>query len=124
MSVRSKQAIAMDQKPNFRLETRSLISWFEVECNLSRTMLFRYPEMGTRSPSLRTVATSSSLAAPGPPPAFGASVFGFRTAFASGAPAFAGFATLGVRGGLFTCAGFALGEEALPWPMTALHSAA
>src|SRR3954471_5108060 len=92
---------------------------------ICRTMLLRYPGNGNSIPSLRTVATSVPLPPTGPPPAFGASVFGFAATFASAAPDFfafvffllvtadalsAAFATLGVeRAGVF-CAGLAVGS--------------
>src|SRR5712671_8032531 len=76
-------------------------------------MLLRYPGNGNSIPSLRTVATSVPLSPTGPPPAFGASVFGCGVTFASAGPAFAtglALASDGVtRAGVFG-AGLAVGN--------------
>src|SRR5207247_9410665 len=77
-------------------------------------MLLRYPGKGNSIPSLRTVATSVPFPPVGPPPLFGASVFGCGVTLASvGALAlgngatfpFVGVARVGVFG-----AGLALGS--------------
>src|SRR4051812_22929912 len=80
---------------------------------ICRTMLLRYPGNGKSIPSLRTVATSVPLPPVGPPPAFGAAVFGCGVAFAFAALTFgagATFPSVGVaRVGVFG-AGLALGS--------------
>src|SRR3982751_2111495 len=91
---------------------------------ICRTMLLRYPGNGNSIPSLRTVATSVPFPPTGPPPAFGASVFGFAATFVSAAPVFvvfvffllvtadarsATFAILGVARAAVFCTGFVVG---------------
>src|SRR3954464_3378052 len=81
---------------------------------ICRTMLLRYPGNGNSIPSLRTVATSVPLPPVGPPPAFGASVFGCGLTLASlGALTLgdgATFPSAGVTRAGVLGAGFALGS--------------
>src|SRR3954470_13950074 len=81
---------------------------------ICRTMLLRYPGNGNSIPSLRTVATSVPLPPVGPPPAFGASVFGLGATLASfGALALgvgATFPSAGVTRAGVLGAGLALGS--------------
>src|SRR6202049_4817280 len=78
-----------------------------------RTMLLRYPGNGNSIPSLRTVATSVPFPPVGPPPAFGASVFGCALTFVSvGALGFdvgATFPSVGVARAGVLGVSFALG---------------